>query len=279
MIDFGLKGRVIVVTGGGSGIGRATCLLAARSGASVGVIDASADSATGVAGEIERAGGRAVAETLDVRDSGATEGAIARIEATLGPIEGLVASAGVSRPQLAASMDDEQWSLVIDVNLTGVFKSARSVGKRMLARGRGSIVLIASVDGLGGHAARSHYAASKHGVAAVAKSLAIEWGRHDVRVNAVAPGVVDTPLLRANIPTDHIEGVMRGRVPLSRLSSGEDQANASLFLLSDAAAYITGIVLPVDGGLTAGYFTNWNGADLGSRVLLEKGVYGPPSGA
>lgn len=279
MIDFGLKGRVIVVTGGGSGIGRATCLLAARSGASVGVIDASADSATGVAGEIERAGGRAVAETLDVRDSGATEGAIARIEATLGPIEGLVASAGVSRPQLAASMDDEQWSLVIDVNLTGVFKSARSVGKRMLARGRGSIVLIASVDGLGGHAARSHYAASKHGVAAVAKSLAIEWGRHGVRVNAVAPGVVDTPLLRANIPTDHIEGVMLGRVPLNRLSSGEDQANASLFLLSDAAAYITGIVLPVDGGLTAGYFTNWNGADLGSRVLLEKGVYGPPSGA
>jgi NAD(P)-dependent dehydrogenase (short-subunit alcohol dehydrogenase family) len=277
MIDFGLIGRVIVVTGGGSGIGRATCLLAARSGASVGVIDASADSAKSVAAEIERAGGKALAETLDVRDTGATEAAIARIESALGPIDGLVASAGVSRPQLAAPMDDEQWSLVIDVNLTGVFKSARAVGKRMLARGRGSIVLIASVDGLGGHAARSHYAASKHGVAAVAKSLAIEWGRHGVRINAVAPGVVDTPLLRANIPTEHIEGVMLGRVPMNRLSSGEDQANASLFLLSDAAAYITGIVLPVDGGLTAGYFTNWNGADLGSRVLLEKGVYGPPA--
>jgi NAD(P)-dependent dehydrogenase (short-subunit alcohol dehydrogenase family) len=279
MIDFGLKGRVIVVTGGGSGIGRATCLLAARSGASVGVIDALADSARSVAAEIERAGGKAVAETLDVRDTGATEIAIGRIESALGPIDGLVASAGVSRPQLAASMDDDQWSLVIDVNLTGVFKSARAVGKRMLGRGRGSIVLIASVDGLGGHAARSHYSASKHGVAAVAKSLAIEWGRHGVRVNAVAPGVVDTPLLRANIPTEHIEGVMLGRVPMNRLSSGEDQANASLFLLSDAAAYITGIVLPVDGGLTAGYFTNWNGADLGSRVLLEKGVYGAPSEA
>jgi NAD(P)-dependent dehydrogenase (short-subunit alcohol dehydrogenase family) len=213
---------------------------------------------------------------FDVRDGAKAEAAVQRIEKALGPVDGMVASAGVSRPALSQDMTDDEWSFVIDVNLTGLYKSVRPVGKRMIARKSGAIVLIASVDGLGGHAGRSHYSASKHGVAGLAKSLAIEWGRHGVRVNAVAPGVVDTPLLRRNIPTDHIEEVMLGRVPLCRLSTGEDQANASLFLLSQAAAYITGVLLPVDGGLTAGFFTNWNGADLGSNALLERGVYGSP---
>ncbi|GGC78077.1 SDR family NAD(P)-dependent oxidoreductase [Chelatococcus reniformis] len=279
MIDFGLRDRVIVVTGGASGIGRAHGLAAAKAGARVAVIDASHDAAHQTAEEIERLGGRAVAEVFDVRDGAAAEAATARIEEQLGPIDGVVASAGTSRPALATDMTDDEWSLVIDINLTGLYKSIRPIGRRMVERRRGAVVLIASIDAFGGHAARSHYSASKHGVAGLTKSLAIEWGRHNIRVNGLAPGVVDTPLLRASMPAEHIETAVLGRVPLGRLSTPDDQAGAGLFLLSDAAAYITGAVLPVDGGLTAGFFTNWNGADLGSRALLERGVYGKPASA
>lgn len=277
MLDFGLRGTVIAVTGGASGIGRATALQAARHGAHVAILDASEEAAGKAADEVRALDVKALPLVLDVRDTQAVDAAVERIENELGSVAGLVASAGVSRPNLSDRMSDEEWSLVIDVNLSGLYKTARAFGRRMLSRNAGSIVLIASVDGFGGHAGRAHYSASKHGVAGLAKSLAIEWGRFGVRVNAVAPGVVDTPLLRANIPTDHIESVMIGRVPMGRMSTGDDQAKASLFLLSDAASYVTGAVLPVDGGLTAGFFTNWNGADLGSKALLERGLYGPPA--
>ena len=150
-------------------------------------------------------------------------------------------------------------------SLKGSFLLAREVGRRMITRGKGSIVLVSSVDGSGGHAARTHYSASKHGVVGLVKSLAIEWGRHGVRVNALCPGIVDTPLVRGNISADHISGVMEDRIPMARLSTGDDQAKAALFLLSDAAAYVSGTCLTVDGGLTAGYFTHLNGEDWGGH--------------
>ncbi len=268
--------RVVLVTGGGSGIGRAIAMLAVQQGARVAIADALADRADATAAALCRGGGQAIAVTLDVRDSAACDAAVARIEAELGPIDGMVASAGVSPPSPAASMSDEIWSRCIDINLTGLFRSVRPVGQRMLARGRGAIVTIASVDGLGGHAARAHYTASKHGVIGLTRSLAIEWGRHGVRVNAIAPGVVDTPLLKANIPADHLRHAMVDRVPMGRLSRADEQAGPALFLLSDAASYVNGSVLTVDGGTSAGYFTRWNGADLGSQALFDSGVYGEP---
>lgn len=268
--------RVVLVTGGGSGIGRAIATLAVQQGARVAIADALADRADATAAALCREGGQAIAVTLDVRDSAACDAAVARIESELGPIDGMVASAGVSPPSPAASMSDEIWSRCIDINLTGLFRSVRPVGQRMLARGRGAIVTIASVDGLGGHAARAHYTASKHGVIGLTRSLAIEWGRHGVRVNAIAPGVVETPLLMANIPADHLRYAMVDRVPMGRLSRADEQAGPALFLLSDAASYVNGSVLTVDGGTSAGYFTRWNGADLGSRALLDSGVYGEP---
>ncbi|MES2532452.1 MAG: SDR family NAD(P)-dependent oxidoreductase [Pseudomonadota bacterium] len=268
--------RVVLVTGGGSGIGRAIATLAVQQGARVAIADALADRADATAAALCREGGQAIAVTLDVRDSAACDAAVARIEAELGPIDGMVASAGVSPPSPAASMSDEIWSRCIDINLTGLFRSVRPVGQRMLARGRGAIVTIASVDGLGGHAARAHYTASKHGVIGLTRSLAIEWGRHGVRVNAIAPGVVDTPLLKANIPADHLRDAMVDRVPMGRLSRADEQAGPALFLLSDAASYVNGSVLTVDGGTSAGYFTRWNGADLGSQALFDSGAYGEP---
>ncbi|NPC59082.1 SDR family NAD(P)-dependent oxidoreductase [Caenimonas soli] len=276
MIDYGIKDRVIYITGGGSGIGRAIALLAARGGARVAVADAVAERAAEVAAELRDLGVQAMGETLDVRDAQACDAVVARIEDKLGPLDGMVACAGISPPSAATAMSDEVWSRCLDVNLTGMFRSVRPVGQGMVKRKRGAIVTIASVDGLGGHAGRAHYSASKHGVIGLTRALAIEWGRHGVRINAVAPGVVDTPLVRANIPPDHLQYAMIDRVPMGRLSSAAEQAGPTLFLLSDAASFVTGSVMTVDGGTSAGFFTRWNGADLGSRALLEAGAYGEP---
>jgi NAD(P)-dependent dehydrogenase (short-subunit alcohol dehydrogenase family) len=275
-MDYGLKGRVLYVTGGGSGIGCAIALEAARGGARVAVADAVAERAESVAADLRAMDCQAMACTLDVRDAAACEATVADIEKTLGPIDGMVACAGISPPQPATTMADEVWTRCIDVNLSGMFRSVQPVGRRMVERKRGAIVTISSVDGLGGHAGRAHYSASKHGVIGLTRALAIEWGRHGVRVNSVAPGVVDTPLVRANLPPDHVRHAMVDRVPMARLARADEQAGPTLFLLSDGASFVNGAVLAVDGGTSSGYFTRWNGADLGSRALLEAGVYGEP---
>ncbi|MFM0757326.1 SDR family NAD(P)-dependent oxidoreductase [Paraburkholderia strydomiana] len=264
------------MTGGGSGIGRAIATLAARGGMKVALADVACERAEEVAGVLQEEGHNALALTLDVRDSAACEAAVSAIEAKLGPIDCMVACAGISTPAPAEQMNDETWTRCMEVNLTGMFRSVQPAGRRMLGRKHGAIVTVASQDGLGGHAGRVHYSASKHGVIGLTRTLAIEWGRHGVRVNSVAPGVVDTPLVRENLPADHVQYAMVDRVPMARLGQVEEQAGPVLFLLSDAANFVNGAVLTVDGGSSAGYFTRWNGADLGSRALQDAGVYGGP---
>ncbi len=272
-----LKGKVLFVTGGGSGMGRATALAAVGVGAVVAVVDVNGTAADGVAAEISEQGGRARAYQLDVRNAAAAEACVGSAESDLGPIAGAVLCAGVSKPSRAEDLSEELWDDVLDVNLKGAFFCCKALSRGMIARQGGSIVVIASTDAFSGQAGRVHYCASKYGVLGLVQTLAIEWGRYGIRVNAVAPGVVDTPMMHRNLPTDFVQEVLVDRTPFPRLPTARDQANASLFLVSDMAGCITGVVLPVDGGLSAGYLTRWKGADYSSKLLLEQKLYAPPS--
>lgn len=252
--DLGLQGKTVVVVGGGSGIGRAVALAAAEQRAKVGLVDWNLESADGVRDEILAAGQTALSWHADVRAPDTIEAAFSAVESRLGEIDGVVVCAGTTNHVPAVEMTVEQWRGVVDVNLMGTFLTSQAVGRRFVARGTGSLVLIGSVLGEGGHVDRAHYVSSKYGVHGLTRSLATEWGRSNVRVNAVAPGIVDTPLVRGLHTEEGIRASpMMSRVPLGRMSRPEDQANAVMFLLSDAAAYVSGVVLPVDGGLTAGH--------------------------
>ena len=263
MIRFGLEGRAVMVTGGGSGIGRATVLALAAQGARVAV----ADMDRAAAEEAAHEAGDAIVLGFDVRDQQATQDAFAAAADAFGPLAGLVCSAGLSRGARAEELTLDQWDMVVDSNLKGSFLCAQAAARQMIGAGRGSIVLISSLSARGGHPGRAHYCASKAAVEGLVRDLACEWGRYGVRVNAVAPNVTDTPLVRRNLPEAFISDVIVDRTPLGRMGRAEEMADACLFLLSDAAAYVTGITLPVDGGISAGFLTHRHGADYGSRAL------------
>jgi NAD(P)-dependent dehydrogenase (short-subunit alcohol dehydrogenase family) len=270
---FDFSGRTVMVTGGASGIGLATVHVLAASGAAVAIADVNDEAAKKAVSEVAKMGGRAEGVTFDVRDVAATNAAVAAFEDRLGPIDGLVTAAGISRPRPAATMEEDLWDLVIGVNLKGTFVSCQAVGRRMIERGRGTIVAIASTSSLMGHPGRVHYCASKAGVVGMVKGLACEWGTYGVRVNAVGPSATDTPMIRNGIPEGFVSGVFEDRTPLGRLCRPEEIASICMFLLSDLSSFMTGSLVMADGGLTAGALTRRQGKDLASKVLLANGVY------
>lgn len=271
--NLGLAGRAVLITGGASGIGRECALALARERAAVAIADADAEGATATVREIEALGARAVATSFDVRDPAATDAAVESIEQELGPLDGLITAAGISRPAPATELAAESWEAVIGVNLSGTFYSCQAAGRRMVARGRGAIVTIGSVSSLGGQSGRAHYCASKAGVVGLTRDLAVEWGSHGVRVNCIGPSATDTPMIRAGIPESFVTGVMEDRTPLGRLAQPSEVASVCLFLLSDLASYVNGALLMADGGVSAGFFTRGHGRDFSSKALLAQGVY------
>jgi 3-oxoacyl-[acyl-carrier protein] reductase len=245
-----LTGRVALVTGGSRGIGAAISLELAAAGATVAVNYArNADAAAAVCGEIVDAGGTAHAIAGDVATPDGARALVEQVEADVGPIDALVCNAGITRDNLIMKLGVDDWRAVIDTNLGGAFFCCQAVSRPMLKRRRGAIVTLSSIVGVHGNPGQTNYAASKAGLIGLTKSLAKELGARGIRVNAIAPGYIATELTDA-LPEPAREAILAG-TPLGRLGEPADVARAVRFLVSDDAAFITGDVLAVDGGLGA----------------------------
>ncbi|WP_329213665.1 glucose 1-dehydrogenase [Streptomyces sp. NBC_01485] len=249
----GLEGRSVVVTGAGSGIGRATALAFAAEGARVLVADLNAEGAQAVVKEIEQTGGTAVAVTGDLSEQTVVDEVAATAVERFGGIDVLVNNAGImDRMSALADVSDAEWERVVRVNLTAPFLLTRAVLPHMLAAGRGAIVNTASEAGLRGSAAGAAYTASKHGVVGLTKSLAVMYRGKGIRANAIAPGATRTAIVVEADQAAHGPAALGPHfVNAGRLAEAEEQAAAIVFLASDAASNVNGVVLPVDDGWSA----------------------------
>ncbi len=248
-----LTGRLALVTGGARGIGAAICGRFAAAGAHVLVADRDEAAAQALAVRLREAGGQAEALVLDVTDRPGVAAALAALRARHGVPHILVNNAGIVRNAPAAEMSVEDWSAVIDVDLNGVFHCAQLVGGAMVGEGRGAIVNVSSMCGeiVVHPQPQVAYNAAKAGVNMLTRSLAVEWARAGVRVNAVAPGYTATELTLAGRSNPAWFATWLERTPMGRLGEPEEIADAVLFLASDAASFITGTILAVDGGYTS----------------------------
>ena len=243
-----LTGKVALVTGASRGIGRATALMLARAGARV-ALTSRGDAAEQVAAEIADAGGESLALAADVVDSDAMSAAIERILDAWGRIDVLVNNAGITRDQLLLRMKRDDWDAVLATNLTGTFNCTQAVLKTMVRQRSGRIISISSVVGQTGNPGQTNYAATKAGIIGFSKALAREVASRSITVNVVAPGLIDTDMTR-DISAD-AQANWTSTIPLGRLGTPDDIAAAVCFLASDAAGYITGQVLAVNGGMYA----------------------------
>jgi NAD(P)-dependent dehydrogenase (short-subunit alcohol dehydrogenase family) len=246
-----LKGKVAIVTGGSSGIGRASAELFAREGARVVVADYKADSGRATAEAIKRAGGDAMFVQVDVSDSAQVQDMVQAALDAHGGIDILLNTAGILLFGTVLDTEEKDWRRVMDINLTGTFLVCRAVLPHMIKRGGGSIINLTSSTGA--HDAGPNtvaYVSSKGGVALMTRAMAIDHAKHHVRVNAVAPGPTDTPMLRDALSPEQL-AAFAATFPMGRLGRPEELANAILFLASDEASFVTGAILAVDGGQTA----------------------------
>ena len=243
--------RVALVTGGGAGIGEATCLRLARDGCAVGVLGRREENTTAVARRIVEAGGRAIAVQADVADKTAVEAATARVREALGPITILVNNAGIEEFTPFQEISEQAWDRVMDVNLKGVYYATQAVLPDMVAAGWGRIVNLTALGAQSGAANMVHYTATKGGLAAMTKSLAVEFGPKGITVNAVSPGFVLTPMAQRAIDGDLFPVPYEQIVatyPIPRVGRPEEAAAAIAFFASEDAGYITGQLLGVNGG-------------------------------
>ena len=246
-MNYELKDKSAIVTGGGRGIGREIALALASAGANVVLVDVDENTLNQTAKEIEAKGVKALTVKADVTSATDTERVADETFKAFGRIDILVNNAGITRDNLIMRMKEEEWDKVLAINLKGTFNCTKAVSRYMFKARMGWIVNIASVIGISGNVGQANYAASKAGVIALTKSSAKEFAPRNINVNAIAPGFIQTAM--TEVFSEEIKNKMMERIPLQRLGTVQDVANAVLFFVSDSASYITGQVLVVDGGM------------------------------
>ena len=250
-----LQGKVAVITGGGSGIGRATALLFAREGARIAVVDRDEAGANETVSQIAAAGGAALSRTGDVGEPGFADGVLETVMAHFGRIDSLVTAAGFSCGGTVTTTAPEDWDAVFRANVGGTFLFAKAAIPAMQRQGFGSIVTFASQLALAGGRGNSAYIAAKGAILSLTRTMALDYAVDGIRVNAVAPGAIDTPMLRRSFARhaepEPIREASRNRHAMKRFGAADEVANAVLYLASDEASFVTGTVLPVDGGWLA----------------------------
>lgn len=242
-----LKGRKAIITGGAAGIGRAIALVFAREGADVAVTDVNLEGAQATAQDVAALGVKALGYGFDVSSWAEAQATVERIAADIGGVDILVNNAGITRDNLLLRMSEEDWDRVMAVNLKGAFNMTKACLRLMLRARWGRIINIASVIGQMGNAGQANYAAAKGGLIAFTKSTAKELASRNITVNAIAPGFILTAMTERLPP--EVKENYRQAIPLGRFGTPEDVAQVCRFLASEAAAYITGQVIRVDGGL------------------------------
>jgi len=244
-----MEGKVVIITGGASGLGKAAVEKFAREGAIVYACDMDVEGLDNLKKEFSELPGKVIPKRLNVTDRPAITELVGEIKSEFGRIDGLINNAGVTRDALIQRMSEEDWDLVINVNLKGVFNMTQAVAPVMINQGYGSIVNTSSIVGVYGNIGQSNYSASKGGVIAMTKTWAKELTRKGakIRVNAVAPGFIKTPMTE-KMP-EKILVALEEKIPLKRMGLPEEIANVYFFLISDESSYLTGQVIGVDGGL------------------------------
>jgi glucose 1-dehydrogenase len=245
-----LEGKVAMITGGGSGIGRGIGKMYASLGAAVGLCDLEAEDAEEAAGEIVRDGGKAIALEMDVTDAEAVEAAVERITAVLGPIDVLVNSAGTGTMTSLLEMIEEEWDMVLDVNLKGTFLCTRAVARRMVERDKGGkIINLSSINEEIPLAGESNYCASKGGVRMFTRSVALELAPFRIKVNAIGPGAIETALMEEVLSVPELRKSIQRQIPLGRFGKPQDVAKVAVFLATDWSDWVTGHTIYCDGGM------------------------------
>lgn len=258
-IETGLAGKVVIVTGAAAGIGRATAMRFAGEGAVVAGWDVDSGKGAGLAKELEQAGGKGLFQQVDVTSKADVRSAVVDLVQAHGQIDVLINNAGIVRDsqlvkwkngELLSEMSEENFDAVIAVNLKGVFNCTQAVAPHMIERRSGVVLTASSVVGLYGNFGQTNYSATKGAVITMSRTWAREFGRYGIRVNVVAPGFVATEILQS-MPQKVIDNMV-ARTPMGRMGTPEDLANAYLWLASDAASFVHGAVISVDGGIVLG---------------------------